>query len=120
MKPCPRYALAVAALALVSLLADCGGDGGASVVSCDILVGSPQVHYCEEYPPTDSLHNSCPQSALQTPGTACSREGVTRTCTHETTVFYFYDPTPTARSIMAVVCSGQPLGNGGAAASRGY
>jgi hypothetical protein len=104
------YHIAFTCLTLV--IAACSSDsssgssngGGGGVVSCDVVQAG--LHYCEEAPGTNAASAGCPANTVGfTPGTGCSRDGLTGTCASGPYTFYIYG-SATAGSTLAGICQG--------------
>jgi len=101
----------------------CGGGGGSgNVVSCDIQQAG--LHYCEEARGSTGSDTGCPQNmAGYTPGTGCSRTGVTGTCKSGVYEVFFYDPGIVAATVASVCPAGGFMpgagGSGGTGGSSG-
>jgi hypothetical protein len=81
-----------------------GGGTGVGVVSCDIL--QLGLHYCEEAPGSPGANTGCPTMMTGfTPGTGCSRAGLSATCTSGNYTFFLYT-TGVAASTLAGICPG--------------
>ncbi len=79
-----------------------GATSSGSVVSCDIQ--QLGMHYCEEAPGSPGTNTGCPtMMAGFTPGTGCSRTGVTGTCTEGVYKFFLYTA-GVAASVIASIC----------------
>ncbi len=82
-----------------------GAASSGSVVSCDIM--QLGMHYCEEAPGSPGTNTGCPtMMAGVTPGSGCSRAGVTGTCTEGVYKFFLYTSGVAASAIAGICPSG--------------